>query len=217
MFRDRIGAHVTRFAGAVAEKAPEVGAVIHVEHHLAAVRLGDADRLLLRGGRFLARKMRAGDDDGCGRGDEAFVDIVLRQRHVGAVVAIEDQRKGILVAHAENHEGGQALPVGDDAFRRDALALHLLADEAAHGLVADAGDEARFQAEPRGADGDIRRAAADRLGEGGHVLQPPAHLLAVEIDRGASDGDDIQGWLHAIPPAPGLVEPCEGRFRLLQL
>jgi hypothetical protein len=119
--------------------------------------------------------------------------------------SIEDQREGILVPDAENHERGEALLIGDNAARRDALALHLLTDEAAHGLVAYAGHEARFQAEPSRADGDVRGAPADRLGEGGHVLQPTTHLLAVEIDRGAANGDHIQGWLHAIPPAPGLI------------
>ena len=109
-------------------------------------------------------------------------------------------------------------PIGYDAVGRDALADHLLADEAAHGLVADAGDEARSQAQPRGADGDVGGAAADRLGEGRHVLQPSADLLAVEIDRGAADGDDIQNRLHGIPPATGLSEAgCEPLSRRLML
>jgi hypothetical protein len=50
VLRHRIGAHVARLAGSMAEKTPEIGAVIDVEHHLAAVRLGDADRLSLRSG-----------------------------------------------------------------------------------------------------------------------------------------------------------------------
>ena len=51
---------------------------------------------------------------------------------------------------------------------------------------------ADLQAQPGGADGDIGRAAADRLGEGGDILQPGADLLAVEIDGRAADGDDVQ-------------------------
>ena len=78
---------------------------------------------------------------------------------------------------------------------RDALAHQLLADEAAHLLVADAGEQRRAQAEPRGADGNVGRAAADRLGEGGDVLEPRADLLAVEVDRGAADGDDVERTL----------------------
>src|SRR5215212_2892535 len=161
--------------------------------------------------------MCARHDDGCGGGDEALVDVLFRERHVGAVVAVEDQRKGILVPHAEDHECGQTLLVSDNALCRDTFALHLLTDESAHGLVADAGDEAGFQPKPRRADGDVRRAAADGLGEGSHVFQAPAYLLAVEIDGRAADGDDIEGWLHAIPPASGLIEPYEGYVRLLQL
>ena len=52
---------------------------------------------------------------------------------------------------------------------------------------------AGFQPEPRRADGDVGRAAADGLGEGRHVLQPPADLLAIEVDGGAADGDDVEG------------------------
>jgi len=50
-------------------------------------------------------------------------------------------------------------------------------------LVADAGDEARFQAKARSANGDIRRAAPYRFGERGDILEPCADLLPVEIDE----------------------------------
>ena len=98
--------------------------------------------------------------------------------------------------------------------RGDTFADHLLADETAHRLVADAGDEAGPQAEPRRADGDVGGAAADGLGEGRHVLEPPADLLAVEIDRGPADGDDVQNRLHAYSSSGRLrklaIEPCRG-------
>jgi hypothetical protein len=77
VLRHRIRAHIARLARAMAEKTPEIGAVIHVEHHLATMRFRDADRLLLRGCGCFAGKMGAGYDDGCGRSDEALVDIVL--------------------------------------------------------------------------------------------------------------------------------------------
>ena len=47
---------------------------------------------------------------------------------------------------------------------------------------------ADFRPEPRRADGDVGRAAADGLGEASDVLEPAADLLAVEIDRSAADG-----------------------------
>ena len=62
---------------------------------------------------------------------------------------------------------------------------------------------AAFRPEPRRADGDVRRAAADRLGEARDVLQPRADLLAVEIDRGAADGDDVEGG--GASPVSGII------------
>ena len=64
-----------------------------------------------------------------------------------------------------------------------------------------------LEAEARRADRDVGGAAADRLGEGAHVLQPAADLLAVEVDRGAPDGDDVKvlGHLAFLPSAAGSV------------
>jgi hypothetical protein len=81
-----------------------------------------------------------------------------------------------------------------DAFRRQ-----LPADEAPHGFVADAGQQRRFQPQPRGADGNIGRAAADIFGEGLHVLHQPAHLLAIEIDARPPDANDVEGTLTHSP------------------
>ena len=47
------------------------------------------------------REMRAGDDDRLGAGDIGLVDVALVERAVGAIVAIEDERKGLVVADAE--------------------------------------------------------------------------------------------------------------------
>ena len=149
-------------------------------------------RLALRRIGVRGREMRAGHHHRLGAADEGGVDILLAQRHVGAVLAIEDEREGLRIAHAEDDQGGQPLRVGEDAVGRDTLARHLLADEAAHMLVAHAGDDGGFQAQPRRADGDVGGAAADGLGEAGHVLEPAADLLAVEIDRRAADGDDVK-------------------------
>ena len=156
--------------------------------------------------------MRAGHDDRAGRGDEGLVDVVLVERHVGAIVAIEDQRERLLVAHAENHQGGQPLR---DRSRCRAVATpsrsicsrmkRPIGSSPTRVMSPD------FRPEPRRADGDVGGAAADRLGEGRHVLQPAADLLAVEIDRGAADGDDVEApasWLFLPRPAFGSrVEP----------
>ena len=64
-------------------------------------------------------------------------------------------------------------------FRDDVAGHELLFDHPRELLVADTRQERRTQAETRGADRDIGRAATDRLGERGDILQPRADLLAV--------------------------------------
>ena len=65
---------------------------------------------------------------------------VLGEPHVGAVLAVEDQRELLVVADAEDDERGQPLGVDLHAARVHPLAGKLLEDEAAHVLVADPGD-----------------------------------------------------------------------------
>jgi hypothetical protein len=142
------------------------------------------------------REVRAGGDDRAGLGDEAGVDVVLAERHVGAVRAVEDQRELLLVADAEDHQGGEALGVRPDPPHVHALLRQLLADEAAHVLVADAGDEGRSEAEARGARGHVGGRAADVFLEGPHVLEPAADLLPVKVHRGPADGDDVERLGH---------------------
>ena len=214
---DGLGTDVAVVAGVVAGQAPQVRAIVDVEDDLAAGGLGRADRLVaggLDGGR---REMRAADEDGAGRLDIGLVDVVLAQRHVGAIGAIEDVRRVAIVAHAENDEGGQPIGIGDDAIDGDALAHELLADEAPHVLVADAGDEPGLEAETRGADGGVGGAAADRFGEGGHVLQPPADLLSVKIHGRPADGDHVETgrcghrWTFVVAHRPVHAMRCSDR------
>ena len=142
--------------------------------------------------------MRPADQHRLRRADETGIDVGLAERHVGAVLAIEDQRKGVLAFDREEDERGQSLLVDAHAGRDHALAAELLEDETAHLLVADPGDDGRAQAETGGADGDVGRRAADGLGKGGDVFQAGADLLAVEIDGGAADGDDVEGGFHSV-------------------
>src|SRR3546814_7381403 len=56
----------------------------------------------------------------------------------------------------------------------------------------------------------MRRAATDVLGERGHVLEPPADLLAVQVDAGATDGHQLKLMLrrrHAGRPLPDRRRP----------
>jgi hypothetical protein len=100
-------------------------------------------------------------------------------------------RRDAFVLDREQHERGEALRIGADTLERDAFAAHLLEHEAPHLLVADTGDEAGLQSQARGADGHVGRRAADRLGEGGDVLEARADLLAVQVDRAAADANDV--------------------------
>ena len=114
----RVRLDVALLARAVAGQAPEVGAVVDVERDPAAMLLGEAHREVLRGGGVGAGEMRSGDDDRLGAGDVRLVDVAFVERAVGAIVAIEDQRKGLVVADAEHHERGQARGIGANARRR---------------------------------------------------------------------------------------------------
>ena len=184
-------------ARAVPREAPEIGPVVDVEDRLRAACAGEVDRLERRGLGARVRDVGAGGEHAAGLGDEVGIDVPGREPHVRAVLAVEDERELLLVADAQQHQRGQALGVGDDAPHVDAFGLQLLADEAAHVLVADARDHRRFHAEPRGAGRRVGGRAADVLVERAHVLQAAADLAAVEIDRRAPDGDEVQGPHHA--------------------
>ena len=82
--------------------------------------------------------------------------------------------------------------IGLHPVRIHPLARQLLANEPPHMLVADPGDHRGFQPQPRRAAGDVGGRAADILVEAPHVLQPPADLRAVKIDRRPADGDQVK-------------------------
>ena len=198
--RDRLRFDEAVLAVAVARQAPEVGPVVDVEDGLRAGREGQIDGAESRGLGPGMRHVRAGGEDAAGLGDELRVDIVGRERHVGAVLAVEDQREAFLIADTEQDERREALRVGDDTAHVHPFGPQLLADKAPHVLVADAGDHGRFQAEPCRTGRRVGGRAADVLAEGPHVLQPAAHLAAVEVDRRSADGYDIERTHHTVPP-----------------
>ena len=123
VLRHRVGADVALLARRVAGEPPEVRAVVDVERDLAPGRARDPHRLLLRRRRAGLGKMRAGHDDRAGGADEALVDVRFGERHVGAVLAIEEQRKGAVVLDREDGERGQPLRIDLHAVERHALAL----------------------------------------------------------------------------------------------
>ncbi len=155
MGRDLVGLDVAFLAGAVACKAPEIGAVIDVDDDPAAKFAGDGHGLALGGIGVGPGKMRACDEKGARGCDEILIDIAHIKGTVGAIVTIEDERKGFVALDREQHQGSQALRIGGNAACRDTFALHLLEDEAAHLLVTHPGDEPAPQAKAGGADGNV--------------------------------------------------------------
>ena len=180
--RDRFARDEAAFAVAVASQAPQVRAIVDIERGSGAVLAGEPQRLQDR--RFCAgmAEMRACRDDRARFGDEALVDVVFAQRHVGAIGAIKDQRKLRVVADAEQHQRGQAIRIRLDAAHVDAFFRQLLADEASHMLVADAGDQRRTKPEACGPRRYVGWRAADVFAERPHILQPSADLNAVQVD-----------------------------------
>ena len=67
------------------------------------------------------------------------------------------------------------------------------ADVVPEGVVAHLGEDRGGMAEAGRGDGHVGRRPADRLAERAHLAQGHAHLLCVQIDADASDGQELQG------------------------
>jgi hypothetical protein len=110
-------------------ETPEDRPIVDVEHQPAARRLDRFGRLHAGGEHIGPRQMRAVDQQRAGGGDMVRVDIVRAQRHVGAILAVEDQGKAFRAADAEDRERGQPFGIIDHPLGIDAFAHQLLADE----------------------------------------------------------------------------------------
>ena len=170
------------FAIRMSAKSPEIRPVIDIERHLPASLARHAHRRKAGSGNKVGAEMRSRDENRLRRGNEVRVYVGFRDRHVGAVFAIENKRKLRAVPNAEDYQCRQSRRVGNHMACLDTLAIQRLADETAHMFVTDTGDQCRFQPEPRTTDADIGRAAADIFGKARHVLEPAADLAAIEIN-----------------------------------
>src|SRR6185503_11113924 len=121
-----------------------------------------------------------------------FVDLGVADRHVGAVLAQEDERERLLVLDAEHDGRGEPRRIDADVGDVAAFARDRLGEKAAHRIVADARDQPRAKAEARAAERGVRRRAAQVLGEARHVLETRADLLRVEVDAEAAEADDVE-------------------------
>ena len=147
--------------------------------------------------------MRAGHRDSAARCDVTLIEVADCQPHVGALFAKEDVRVRAFAFDAEDHEGGQSLRVGRHVSNVDAFARQRLAHELAHLLVADSSQHRGAHAETSGAGREVGGRAAEILREALHVLEAAAELLTVQIDRGASETDQVERAIHFFdPPLP---------------
>ena len=128
------------FALAMARDPPEVRAIVDVERGLQTRCAGDLQRLDSRGFHLGVRQMGARGHDRARLADEVWVDVIHRQPHIRAILAIEDQWELFLIANPQQHERRQPLGVSLYATRIDTFAFKFLADVATHVLVADACD-----------------------------------------------------------------------------
>ncbi len=173
-------------------QAPQHRPVVDVEHAHHAVPSGVAERGERGRAHRRRRQVRAGDQQRAAAGDEVLADRRGVDGHVGAVLAHEQQREGVAVLQAQQHQAGQALGVDLHLAGVATLALQRLEQEAPHLLVADTRDHRRAQAQPGHAEGDVGRAAAEVLGKTGDILQPRADLLGVEVDGQATEAGQVE-------------------------
>ena len=104
------------------------------------------------------------------------------ERHVGAAVAVEQQRKRGAAADAQEHERGQPLRVEPHMADVDAFSLQRVAHEAAVLFIADARQHRRPQAEAGAADRGIGGRAAESSARTSSRL-PGARRFARHTDR----------------------------------
>ena len=110
------------FSVAMPCQPPKIGAIVDVERGLQAMLARKVQ--CFHHGSFGARvrQMRAGGHHRAGRGNKTFVNVIFTQRHVGAVFAVEDQRKMRLVTNTQQNQRGQPFGIGLDALHVDAFA-----------------------------------------------------------------------------------------------
>ena len=206
-------------------QAPQYRPIVDVEHDLEVVLLRERECPTGCRAHRVGGQVGAGDRERAGRRERRGVGIRGLETHVGAILAIENVRKALGVLDAEQNESREPPRVGLHGADVDALGGQGFADEAAHVLVADAGQHGHLEPQPRKTDGDISRGAAEVLGEMLGILEPRPALEAIEVDGRATQANEVDaagGGAHArgLPPpaaggsqivAPGfIVQACSG-------
>ena len=100
-------------------------------------------------------QVRAGDQQRPALRDESFVDALRIQRHVGAVLAVKQQGKGVSVLQSQQHQARQALRIELNLRGVTTLPLQGVDEKAAHLLITHARDHGRTQTQARHAKSDV--------------------------------------------------------------
>ena len=97
MGRDPLTLGKTAFAVIMPAKRPQVGAIVDIEGHSSTGSTRHSHRSETGAGDAVGAEMRSGHENRLCRGNEIRIDFGLIYRHVGAVLAIEDQRELLAV------------------------------------------------------------------------------------------------------------------------
>ena len=187
----RIG-HIAVLARTARGQAPQHRAVIDVEHAHHAVAGGVFQSLLRCGAGAGCGQVRAGNGQRAAAGDKALVNGLGVDRHIGAVFAHEQQGKGVAVFEAQEHQRGQALRVDLHLAGVAAFALQGLQQKAAHLLIAHPRHHGALEAQPRHAEGQVGRTAAQVLRHAAVVFQRAAELLGIKVHRQPTQACEVK-------------------------
>ena len=118
--------------------------------------------------------------------------MILAKLEVGcAGLAVKVEGEGVGREKLGEGDGGVEVADGHDMVGGDAEALQLARDEAAEGVIADAGDDAGAVSEAGDRDGHVGRTAAKELSEGLDVFKMRPDLEREYVDAGAAHCQNV--------------------------
>ena len=172
---------------------PLVRTEIQIEHHGGAGFSGQLRRIQRGAAARLLAEIRAGELEHAALRDRRGENVIDRQRNIGAVVAVEHQRKFIRRFDAEHDRAG--MPAG---FARAGADVHSfpgqkMRDKIADRVLAERGQERGIQAQPAAADAHVRGGAADVGGEAANIDEPGPDIVAVEVHAGTAHVKRVVG------------------------
>ena len=136
-FGDRCAGYKAILAQIFRCQPPKHRPIIDVEDHTSAIRFDSPRGAQARCEHAGRGEMRTVDENSTRRVKKPWIEVLLAQRHVGAILAIKDQRKRLAIADPEHDQGRQTRGVRTDAAHIDSLAHQFFANEAPHVIGAD--------------------------------------------------------------------------------